>query len=161
MANRHQNKDIFREKSLKRVTSPENLDKYIKSTTPSLWLLLTSVILILVGVLVWATYGKIDSSSIVGCQVESGKLTAYISEQDYEKIQKDSYILIEENSYAIDNVNGPDIVSEESNEFLLQAAGIEAGSWYYTVTCKADLPDGKYKGTAIFEKVSPITFIVN
>ncbi|MBO4265599.1 MAG: hypothetical protein J5910_00235 [Lachnospiraceae bacterium] len=52
-------RSIFREKSLERVTSPEQLNDYIKVTTPSVWLILFATIILIVGTLFWAVFGKI------------------------------------------------------------------------------------------------------
>ena len=52
-------KSIFREKSLERVTSPEQLNDYIKVTTPSVWLILIATLVLIVGTLFWAVFGKI------------------------------------------------------------------------------------------------------
>ena len=52
-------RSIFREKSLERVTSPEQLNDYIKVTTPSVWLILFATLILIVGTLFWAVFGKI------------------------------------------------------------------------------------------------------
>ena len=52
-------RSIFRKKSLERVTSPEQLDDYIKVTTPSVWIILAATLILIIGVLVWAVFGKI------------------------------------------------------------------------------------------------------
>jgi len=161
MSSRNKNTEIFREKSLERVSSPENLDKYIKSTTPSLWLLLGTVIVILLGIIVWGTFGKIDSASVVGCRAENGTVTAYIKEAEYTKLCDESYVEINGEQYGISSVTGPYIVGDGSDAFLVQAAEIEEGTWYYTLTCSTDLNDGEYKGRVVYEKISPITFIIN
>ena len=62
------NNGLFREKSLQRVSSPEKLDDYIKVVTPGVWLVLTAVIILLAGVLVWASVGNVpvtDASGVV------------------------------------------------------------------------------------------------
>lgn len=161
MADRKKNSHIFRQKSLERISSPENLDKYIKSTTPSLWILLGAVILLLVGTIVWASFGKLDSASVVGCEAHDGMVTAFIKEAEFQKLNEDSYIEIGEEKYAISAVEGPSVAGEESDPFLIQAGGIENGDWYYILTCKADLDDGAYKGKIVYEKITPITFIIN
>ncbi len=51
--------EIFREKSLERVQSPEQLNDYIKVTTPRVWLVLIAVILLLLGVIVWGIFGRV------------------------------------------------------------------------------------------------------
>ena len=48
---------IFREKSLERMSSPEQLDDYIRVTTPSVWMGLLAVVILLAGILAWSMLG--------------------------------------------------------------------------------------------------------
>ena len=50
---------IFRQKSIDKVASPEKLDDYIRVTTPSVWIALISMILLLAGALVWGIFGEV------------------------------------------------------------------------------------------------------
>lgn len=50
---------IFREKSMERVSSPEQLDDYIRVTTPSVWLVLLALVILLVGILAWSVFGTV------------------------------------------------------------------------------------------------------
>ena len=59
-------KSVFREKSLERVTSPEQLNDYIKVTTPSVWLILFATLILIVGTLFWAVFGKIRINTDTG-----------------------------------------------------------------------------------------------
>ena len=52
--------DIFREKSLERVSSPEELNDYIRVTSPSVWLVLLATVLLLVGMLAWCVLGTVE-----------------------------------------------------------------------------------------------------
>lgn len=52
--------ELFREKSLETVNSPEDLGDYIRVTTPSVWLALIATVLLLVGLLVWGFIGTLD-----------------------------------------------------------------------------------------------------
>ena len=52
---------VFRKKSLEQISSPEQLNDYLRVTNPAVWLLLTAVILLLVGVLIWSSVASIDS----------------------------------------------------------------------------------------------------
>ncbi len=62
-------RSIFREKSIQRVSSPENLNDYIKVTTPSVWLLLAAVLILMIGVLIWAVCGRIQVNSANGTEL--------------------------------------------------------------------------------------------
>ena len=51
--------ELFREKSLKKVSSPEKLDDYIRVTTPSVWIALIAMVVLLAGVIVWGCFGEL------------------------------------------------------------------------------------------------------
>ncbi len=59
-------KSIFREKSLERVTSPEQLNDYIKVTTPSVWMILIATLILIIGTLFWSVFGKIQVNTDTG-----------------------------------------------------------------------------------------------
>lgn len=52
--------DLFRKKSLQKISSPEQLDDYIRVTTPSVWLVLLALIILLAGFLVYSFFGTVD-----------------------------------------------------------------------------------------------------
>jgi len=54
-------KKIFREASLKRLSSPEQLDQLIKVTSPRGWLALIALGLLLTGVIIWSFVGSIPT----------------------------------------------------------------------------------------------------
>ena len=49
---------IFRKKSIDRISSPEALNDYLRVTTPTFWLILAAIILLLVGFLGYHTYKR-------------------------------------------------------------------------------------------------------
>ena len=51
---------LFRQKSLDRVNSPEQLNDYIRVTTPSVWLALIAMILFLSGFLALGALGTVE-----------------------------------------------------------------------------------------------------
>lgn len=55
----NENTTIFRQKSIDRISSPEQLHDYIKVSSPSAWVVLTAIIVLLIGVLVWGMFGTI------------------------------------------------------------------------------------------------------
>ena len=73
--------EIFRKKSLDKVKSPENLDDYIRVSSPGVWLLLISIVVLLIGVCVWSISGRIDSTVPVTVQVKNGTAVCYVAEQ--------------------------------------------------------------------------------
>ena len=51
---------IFREKSLKKVSSPEQMNEYIRVITPSVWIALIALAVLLAGFLIWSIFGTME-----------------------------------------------------------------------------------------------------
>jgi HlyD family secretion protein len=54
-------RQVFRKVALDRLSSPEQLDQLVKITTPSGWLALVALALLLVMLLAWAVFGTVPS----------------------------------------------------------------------------------------------------
>ena len=48
---------IFRQKNIDKVSSPEKLDDYIRVTTPSVWITLLAIVILLAGTIIWGCFG--------------------------------------------------------------------------------------------------------
>ena len=59
---------IFRQKSLDRISSPEEIDNYIRVTRPSLWLALGVIILLLAALILWSITARIEATTVVDGQ---------------------------------------------------------------------------------------------
>ena len=59
---------IFRQKSLDRISSPEEIDNYIRVTRPSLWLALGVIILLLAALILWSVTARIEATMVVDGQ---------------------------------------------------------------------------------------------
>ena len=51
---------IFREKSMERISSPDQMDEYIRVTTPSVWIALLALVILLIGILAWSVLGTME-----------------------------------------------------------------------------------------------------
>ena len=58
--------NLFREKSIERVSSPEKLDDYIKVVSPGVWIVLAAIIVLLLGILAWANVGLVPMTGADG-----------------------------------------------------------------------------------------------
>ena len=61
---------LFRQKSIERISSPEEIDEYMKVTSPSMWLILGAVIFLLLAILVWSITGRIEEQILIDGQVK-------------------------------------------------------------------------------------------
>ena len=53
---------LFRKKTMERISSPEQLTDYLRVTNPGIWAVLIAVILILVGIIAWAAVGVLETT---------------------------------------------------------------------------------------------------
>jgi hypothetical protein len=58
--------ELFRKKSLERISSPEQLDDYIKVTSIPVWIILLGIVVLLAGMLVWGTFGTVETVNADG-----------------------------------------------------------------------------------------------
>lgn len=65
--------DLYRKSSLERMSSPEQLDKVIKVTSPLSWLALIAVTIIIAAALIWAFTGELPETVTV-----HGYITEYV-----------------------------------------------------------------------------------
>ncbi len=56
-----ENKTIFRDKSIERISSPDQLNDYIKLANPGVWFILLAILILLTGACIFGTIGHIDS----------------------------------------------------------------------------------------------------
>lgn len=75
MEQKKQGGGIFREKSIKRVSSPEQLNDYIRVTSPSVWIVLIALVVLLVGMLAWSVLGRIEVHNEDGSTQEIAPIT--------------------------------------------------------------------------------------
>ena len=52
---------LFRKESIDRISSPEEMHDYMRVTSPKLWMILSAVIALLVGFIVYASTSVMES----------------------------------------------------------------------------------------------------
>ena len=157
-------KSIFREKSLKKVSSPEELDQYIKATNPRLWFLLSAIIILLVGTIIWGVVGKLETKAESGCYIENDIGHCLISETNYEKINHNSFVRYKNKEYKLNDLplEPIEVSSLTCNSYVLHTSNLSNTDWCYIVTFKADnIDEGSYKVVVVFDSISPLKFVFN
>ena len=153
---------VFREKSMERVASPEQLNDYVKVASPGVWMVLISVILFLVGVCVWGIYGHLDTTVQAGAECKDGVLTCYIRESDADKVDAGMKVNVGGRDYETLNFSSEPLeILAQTDSRLLHIGGLSVGEWVYTIQAHTDLADGVYEAVITTESVSPMSFILN
>ena len=157
---------IFRQKSIDRVTSPDQMNDYIRVSNPQVWMILLAIIVLLVGICVWGIFGSMDTKIETGSICKDGRLVCYISENDYAKLTEDALISVNDEEYPVASVAANPIRVSESEEgaddYFLHLSGFETSNWVYEISADADdLKDGIYRVSVVLERVKPMDFVLN
>lgn len=154
---------IFREKSLEKISSPEQMNDYIRVSSPSVWMVLAAVIVLLAGVCVWGMFGHLDTAVQTGGVCTNGRLTVFVGEEDHDKIGENAVISVDGVEYAVAEItNAPIRVDDQIDPYVVHLAGFTEGDWVYRLY--ADVPglaDGVYAASVITERVRPLDFVLN
>lgn len=155
------NNNIFRQKNIDRINSPESLNNYLSVTNPSVWIILVGIVLLIVGSFVFGLFGEVKTNVPVAVCASGEEITAYVDEADIDRIDTTMKITVEGEEYSIDFIPDRPIKNTEIDEFALHKAGMESSQWLYPVRANGDVKDGVYNGYITVERISPISFVLN
>lgn len=134
---------IFRKKSLERISSPEALSDYLRVTSPSVWLILAAVILLLAGMLIWSSTASIDSFAVGTAQVEKGEMRIrFDDEQIARNVQSGMSVVVGETESRIGSV------------------GTDAEGRLFA-SAPTTLADGTYSTRVIFRQTQVLRLLFN
>lgn len=156
------NQQLFRKKSIDRVSSPEQLNEYIRVTNPGVWMVLAAIAILLVGVCVWGIFGHLDTTLTTIAISENGETTLYVKEADVASVQVGLTVTVGDAEYSIIDISSqPMAVNEGFSDYALHAGGLKVGEWVYEVKISGTLPEGVHSAKITVETVSPMSFILN
>lgn len=132
---------IYREKSLEKIKSPENLQEYLRVANPAVWMLLAAIILLLLGAGIWGVYGRAETVVSAAATAENGLVTCFVTD---ETVAAGMPLRLEE---------------LEGQEFSVDT--VEESSDGYTVTAQCAVEDGSYTAQIVTESLKPLSFLFN
>lgn len=131
---------IFRKKSLESISSPEQLNDYLKVTNIGIWVLLASVILILAGLFAWSTVGRLETTANGVAVVENGTAQILIYDTSKGDIKSGMTVRMGDDEYTVSTVEKDDL----------------GRSIAYAPVSELD---GKYDVKIVIESIAPISFL--
>lgn len=156
------NEQLFRKKSIDRISSPEQLNEYIRVANPSVWIILSAVLILLVGVCVWGVLGHLDTTLSTVAIAQDNKVTVYVKEADIQSVTSGMEVRLLENTCTIGEIAPqPVAVDETFTDYVLHVGNLQKGEWVYAVEVSGEVKDGIYKAEIVTESVSPMSFVLN
>ena len=156
------NDKIFRKKSMDRMSSPEQLNDYIKVTNPGVWMALAAIVILLIGVCVWGVFGTLETKLSVAAVSQDGQTLLYVKEDNMASVQENLSVYIGDEIYKVTSVSAqPVAVTEEISEYARHTGELSIGEWVYIVPIDGNMPDGVYRAQVVVDSVSPLYFVFN
>lgn len=139
MEEKNKQQNLFREKTIERISSPEKLTDYLRVTSPGIWAVLGAVIILLGGLFIWASIGTLETKADVKVMVADHKA-----------------VIVADGATAL--AEGMPVKIATENCVIASTDSDEYGRTYGIT--EVSLPDGTYDGTAVIEQIRPIDFLL-
>ena len=137
---------VFRQKSVERISSPEQLQEYMRVTTPGVWMVLAAVILLLAGLILSSALVNVESKiTEQGTVTEDGSMLDIMLPLAQKSLVAPGMLV-----RVADREAKIDMVFQAENEVEVIAMLPEDG---------VKLAPGTYDVEIVTETVRPISFL--
>ena len=139
---------LFRKSTVERVSSPEQLQDYMRVTNPGIWMVLAAVIALLAGLLVASALVRVETTvSARGEITEAGSTVVMeLPRAEGENIREGMAVRLAGQTGRVDYVY-------EADGRIVVNASLDSSA--------EALPDGTYDVQIVTEVLSPISFLLN
>lgn len=152
---------VFRNKSIKRISSPEQLNQYVEISGRFSWGILIAVIVFIAGVLIWSFTGRVDTKVTFGAVVKDGVLTGCLKEEEIGELKEGAAIYIDGKKYTVFEISAqPERLLEDTEDYVMHIGNLMPDSWVYEFKAYCTLPDGIYRASAVTESIRPVELIL-
>jgi hypothetical protein len=154
------NETVFRDKSIERISSPEQLNDYVRLTTPGVWFVVGAILIILIGACVFGAVGHIDSS-VPGACISDGENVVCLVKREYgERFTEDMHVQVKGSEYGVSLRDAkPVAIGSDIDSYVLFVGNMELGEWVYEIDVDGQIPEGVYEARLVTERISPLSFI--
>ena len=158
---------IFSQKAIDKMKSPDDLDKYLRITSPGLWAVLCAGAALIIGLLVWAVFGSVTSKVAAQGVRQSAQVICFISSEDKSHVDAGDEANVNGRQMKVESVSELPLSQEEAKELLHSDYLVDSllkEKWSYMVTFAGDCSD--FKDGVILdinitaERVSPISLVL-
>lgn len=132
---------IFNQRAAEKLRSPDDLDKYVRVTSPSVWLTLAACASLVIGLLAWGTFGSVDTDVVASGTVVNGQVICLLSSEDAASVHVGDKANVNGTSCSVSEVAAIPLSRDEAgkllkSDYLLSA--LMQGDWGYKVNFDAD-----------------------
>ena len=155
---------IFRDKSVEKISDPEQLDDYIKVTHPAGFLFLGAVFLLILSFMIWASLGTLDVTVDSRAFARNGIMLCYLTEEEAAQVEKNMSVAAGTEKGKVEFVaelpeSYKSMAEELGGEEEVHALGINENEWRYRVSISCKGEDGMTDVSIVTDRVSPMRYL--
>lgn len=148
---------LYRQQSLEHITSPDELHDFLCVTNPRLWMILSTIVVLLVGFLVYASTATLENTVPVKLTLETIDLGDDGDSQMRTVVYGDVPLTYE-------NLLKPGMSIRLGGEKGIIKSVFELEDGIVNIICEMEnqyipLPDGEYEAEVVVEATTPISFL--
>ena len=145
---------VFREKSLERIKSPDDMRDYLHISSPRLWMVLAAILAILIGFVIYASCTSIENTV-------SGQAEAYT----FSELEEPVTVIVMTLPIEMKDVVRVGMEFRTGGQ-TASVVAVSTDSDSTVVSARLDDPsvllkDGTYDAEIVLERISPLSFLMN
>ena len=157
---------ILNKRATEKLRSPDDLDKYVRVTNPSVWVILLACLSLVFGLLMWGLFGTVSTSVGTTGTVRGGEAYCLLSPEDAAKVHEGDPVNLGGERGTVGAISKMPLSLDElkatvGSDYLL-AAMLE-GDWGYYVDLEGDWADldefVPYPLSITTERIAPIQLV--
>ena len=158
---------IFTKKATDRLRSPDDLDEYVRMTSPSVWVVLAACIALVLGLFAWGVFGTAETSvGAMGTYV-NGEVVAFLPGEKVSSIHEGDVANVSGELLVVDSISAVPVSRAEAREIVggdYLASTLVGGDWTYVVRLSGKDDYSFAEGipltvTITTERIAPISLI--
>lgn len=144
-----ENASIFRQSAMNRIASADDLDKYMRVTNPSAWVVLLAAILLIGGLAIWSATAVIPTTVQVTGVAMGKEVTCWVDEKTEAKIEEGgayaTVMDVEASKITLDDIpySEAEVRNDFESDYLVESVTLH--DWNYELNLTMPKP---IEGTA-------------
>ena len=128
---------IFNQRAAEKLRSPDDLDRYVRITSPSAWAVVAAFVALLAGLLAWGVFGAVSTSVATTGASVNGQAMCFLSAEDAAKVNVGNAANVGGERTVVAEVAPVPLSRDEAraklgSDYLVSA--LVDGDWAYLIT---------------------------
>lgn len=137
-------RSIFNARATEKLRSPDDLEKYVRVTSPSVWVALAGVLAMVLGLLAWGVFGSVSTNVATNGVYVKGQMVCFLSTEDAAKVKVGNPAYVEGDMGKVASVTKVPLSREEAydeleSDYLVDA--LMTDEWCYFVVIDGVTPE--------------------